>query len=157
MRTTTTTTMTTVAFTTTAAAAAVAFLPPQPARAQGCSWWDITCNGLGSSVNDSGWHIAGRDANGNVIYVRRRVDSNGNVIVEQARRTTFGYQILNTHTVRNGSVYNTSGRYNGRKYKAPKYKANKVIKYDNDVKGPKPHEVNYHAARGHGDQSGIGI
>lgn len=141
------------------AAALTAISAPIPARAQtGCSWWDITCNGLGSGVSNTGWRIEGRDSHGNVLYVRRRVDSNGNVIVEQARRTSLGtYQILNSRTIRNGSVYNASGRYNGRKYKAPKYKANKVIKYDNDSKGPKPHYVNYHAARGRGDQSVNGI
>ncbi|SRR6266550_2062866 len=140
------------------AAAAVAFSAPQPARAQGCSWWDLTCNGLASRVTDTGWHIAGRDAYGNVLYVRRIVDSNGNVIIEQARRNNLGlYQVINTRTLRNGSIYNTSGRYNGRKYKAPKYNAyNKVIHYDNDVKGPKPHEVNYHAAKAHVEQPRIG-
>ncbi len=138
------------------AAAALALSAPQSARAQtGCSWWDLSCNGLASRVTDYGWHIAGRDQFGNVVYVRRLVDSNGNVTIEQARRNSFGmYQTINTHTIRNGTVYNTSGGYNGRKYKAPK---NKVIHYDNDVKGPKPHEVNYHAAKAHGQQAAIPI
>jgi hypothetical protein len=143
------------------AAALTAISAPIQARAQtGCSWWDITCNGLGSGVSNTGWKVAGRDSYGNVIYVRRRVDSSGNVIVEQARRNSLGmYQIINTHTVRNGAVYNTSRTYNGHKYKAPKYKAPKstVIHYDNDVKGAKPHEVNYHAAKAHGEQVPVGV
>jgi hypothetical protein len=204
------------------AAAAVALAAPQSARAQGCSWWDLSCNGLASRVTDYGWHIAGRDANGNVVYMRRLVDSNGNVIIQQSRRSNYGfYQLFNTHTIRRGLVYNASGerckynenehgykeeckyakgsnfsairypssrfgavgtdkckyessekgykeqcsyakvhntvKYNAPKYKpakvrtvryhAPKYKAPKVIRYDHAVKGPKPHKVDYHAAK----------
>ena len=59
---------------------------------------------------DYGWHITGRDQYGNVVYMRRHVDSNGNVIFEQARRNNYGlYQMFNSHTIRNGLVYNASG------------------------------------------------
>jgi len=204
------------------AAALAAISAPIPARAQtGCSWWDLTCNGLASRVTDYGWHIAGRDANGNVVYMRRLVDSNGNVIIERARRDNYGaYQLFNTHTIRNGTVYNRNGelcrynqnehgykeeckyakgsnfsgirypssnfaaagtdkckyesnqrgykeqcsyakvnnvRYHAPKYKTPKvrtirYEPPKAIHYDNDVKGPKPHEVNFHAEKPHGER-----
>ena len=190
------------------AAAAVALSAPQSARAQtGCSWWDLSCNGLASRVTDYGWHIAGRDPNSNVVYLRRRVDSNGNVIIDQSRRNDYGlYQLFNTHTIRNGTVYNASGerckfnenehgykeeckyakgsnfsgiRYpssrfgvngtdckyqsdqkgykeeckyakvNTVKYHAPKYHAPKPVHFDNDVKGPKPHPVDFHATKAH--------
>ncbi len=167
------------------AAALTAISAPITARAQtGCSWWDLSCNGLAARVVDYGWHMTGRDQYGNVVYVRRLVDSNGNVIIEQARRNNYGqYQMLNTHTIRKGTVYNANGDlckyesnkagykeeckyarvnradYHARKYEAPKYKpvkyeapkyhAPKVIHYDNDVKGPKPHPVDYHAAKVH--------
>lgn len=209
------------------AAALTAISATIPARAQtGCSWWDLSCNGLASRVSDYGWHIAGRDANGNVVYVRRRVDSSGNLIFEEARRGNYGlYQLFNTHMIRNGLVYNASGerckydqnehgykeeckyakgsnfsgirypssrfaaagtkdcKYESNehgykeeckypeyhapkyepphykpvkyeapkpvKYEAPKYHPPKVIHYDNDVKGPKPHPVDYHAAKIH--------
>jgi hypothetical protein len=81
------------------AAAAVAISAPvSSATAQGCSWWDVACRGLTNTVRDGGWHIAGRDANGNVIYVRQRVDSYGNVIVDQSRRNNYGnYSVVNSH------------------------------------------------------------
>lgn len=84
---------------------------PTSASAQsGCSWWDLTCNGLASRVTDYGWHIAGRDEPGNVVYLRRRVDSNGNVIIEQSRRNDFGrYLVLNNYTIRRGNVYGANG------------------------------------------------
>jgi hypothetical protein len=93
------------------AAALTAISAPIPARAQtGCSWWDLTCNGLASRVTDYGWHIAGRDPNGNVVYMRRLVDSNGNVLIEQSRRNDYGrYLVTNTHAIRRGTVYNASG------------------------------------------------
>lgn len=210
------------------AAALTAISAPIPMRAQtGCSWWDLSCNGLASRVTDYGWHIAGHDPNGNVVYMRRRVDSNGNVLIEQSRRNNYGlYQLFNTHTIRNGTVYNASGerckfnenehgykeeckyakgsnfsgirypssrfgvagtdkckyessdkgykeqcsyakvnntvKYQASKYKAPKvrtikyeptkYHAPKAIHYDNDVKGPKAHDVDFHAAKTQGEK-----
>jgi hypothetical protein len=175
------------------AAALTAISAPITARAQtGCSWWDLTCNGLASRVTDYGWHIAGRDQYGNVLYVRRLVDSNGNVVYEQARRNDYGqYQMLNTHTLRHGMVYNANGdlckyesnrngykeeckyarpiradyhapkykpvkyepiKYKPIKYKPIKYDAPKVIHYDRDVKGPKPHKIDFHAEKPHGEK-----
>jgi len=160
-----------------AAAIAAISAPVSSATAQtGCSWWDITCRGMTNTVADGAWHIAGRDAQGNVIYVRRRLDSNGNVIVEQSRRNNYGnYLVTNNHRTlkrtyvgANGSTckYNENDKgykeeckyakvnkaskvkYHPVKYETPKYKAPKEIKYDNDVKGPKPHKVDYHAVKG---------
>ena len=166
----------------TAAAVAIS-APVSSVQAQGCSWWDVACRGLTNTVRDGGWHIAGRDANGNVIYVRQRVDSNGNVIVEQSRRNNYGnYFVVNSHrnlkrtyvgangatckynendkgykeeckyakvnnTYKASKVHQTP-KYKPVKYVTPKYKAPKVIKYDNDVKGAKPHKVDYHAVKG---------
>lgn len=121
-----------------AAAIAAISAPVSSAAAQtGCSWWDVACRGMTNTVQDGSWHIAGRDANGNVIYVRRRLDSNGNVIVEQSRRNNYGnYFVVNSH------------KASKVKYHPVKYTAPKVIHYDNDVKGAKPHKVDYHAAKG---------
>lgn len=81
-----------------AAAIAAISAPVSSAHAQGCSWWDVACRGLTNTVRDGGWHIAGRDALGNVIYVRQRIDSNGNVYVEQSRRNNYGnYFVVNSH------------------------------------------------------------
>jgi hypothetical protein len=94
------------------AVAAVAVVSaPKAAHAQtGCAWWDLTCNGLANTVSDYGWHAAGRDANGNPIYVRRLVDSNENVVFEQAHRNAVGrYLVGNTHTLRKGTVYGSDG------------------------------------------------
>ena len=144
--------------------------PVSSATAQtGCSWWDVACRGMTNTVSDGGWHIAGRDANGDVIYVRRRVDSNGNVIIEQARRNDLGnYVITNNHRSLKQSYIGANGaicKYNENakgykeeckyakttrvKYHTVKYKAPKAIHYDNDVKGPKPHKVDFHAAKVH--------
>lgn len=84
---------------------------PTTAHAQtSCAWWDLTCNGLATTVSDYGWHIAGRDATGKTLYVRRQVDSNGNVLFEQARRNDYGrYLVANTHTIRKGTVYGSDG------------------------------------------------
>ena len=172
------------------AAAALALSTPQSAHAQiGCSWWDLSCNGLASRIVDYGWHTTGRDQYGNVVYMRRLVDSNGNVIFEQAHRNDLGrYLVTNTHTIRKGTVYGPNGeickyssndkgykedckyakvnygakpktvKYEAPKYKAPKYKPvkyepPKAIHYDNDVKGPKPHAVDYHAAKPHDEKT----
>ena len=203
------------------AAAAMAVAAPVSARAQSCAWWNLACNGLAPVVVDNGWHIAGRDANGNVLYMRRRVDSNGNLVFEQARRSYFGnYFVTNNHILTRDNVYNANGErctysQNNRGYKeeckyakgtyvsgirtpssrfgangsdckysssdkgykeeckydkayttayktakvkpvkyvTPKAKVYnvkpKVIKYDHDVKGAKPHKVDYHAAKVH--------
>lgn len=92
------------------AAAALAITAPVSARAQSCAWWNLACNGLAPVVVDNGWHIAGRDANGNVLYMRRRVDSNGNLVFEQARRTYFGnYFVTNNHLLTRDNVYTANG------------------------------------------------
>lgn len=92
------------------AAAITAVTAPVSARAQSCAWWNLVCNGLATRVIDNGWHIAGRDANGNVLYVRRRVDSNGNVVFEQSRRTNYGnYFITNNHILTRGNIYDANG------------------------------------------------
>lgn len=88
------------------AVAGVAVLSaPKAAHAQGaCAWWDLTCNGLANTVADSSWHPAGRDANGNAVYVRRLVDSKGNVVFEQAHRNGAGlYLVGDTHAIRRGT------------------------------------------------------
>ncbi len=127
-------------------AAAMALIStPLSARTQvtGCSWWDLTCNGL-STISDSGWHIAGRDRNGNVIYLRRHVDANGNVIVEQARRDGTGrYIIVDRHLTQRGTnrvVY----RPNGTKCK---YKTNPTG-YKTQCKYPKTNH-GYTVSRAH--------
>lgn len=100
-----------IAFAVATVAAVAAVTAPSAAHAQsGCAWWDLTCNGLANTVSDYGWHEAGRDANGNVLYVRRRVDSNGNVLFDQSRRNNVGqYVVGNTHTIRKGTVYGSNG------------------------------------------------
>lgn len=131
------------------------------ARAQtGCAWWDLTCNGLASMVNDYGWHIAGREPAGNVVYLRRRVDSNGNVIFEQARRNDFGrYLVLNNYTLRKGTVYGANGEIckyssNAKGYKEEcKYAKPYVVKpskvYTARYEAPKPKPVKYGAPKVH--------
>lgn len=92
------------------AAAALALAAPVSAKAQTCAWWNLACNGLAPVVIDNGWHIAGRDATGNVLYMRRRVDSNGNLVFEQARRTNFGnYFVTNNHILTRGNIYTADG------------------------------------------------
>ena len=49
---------------------------------------------------DGRWHLAGRDRNGNNVYVRRRYDNNGNVIQEAARRNSLGrYSVFDRQVV----------------------------------------------------------
>jgi hypothetical protein len=133
-----------------AVAAAALMSAPKASHAQtGCAWWDLTCNGLSSTVSDYGWHAAGRDANGNVVYVRRMVDSNGNVVFEQAHRNVSGrYLVANTHTLRKGTVYGSDGalcRYNSndKDYKEDcKYAKGTV------VKGVRPTNTRTHSSTG---------
>jgi len=127
------------------AAAAVAISAPvASAHAQGCSWWDVACRGMVNTVRDGGWHIAGRDANGNVIYVRQRVDSNGNVYVEQARRNNYGsYLVVNSHR-------NIKRTYVGANGATCKYNENDKG-YKEECKYAKTnssyHKVEYHPAK----------
>jgi hypothetical protein len=132
-------------------------LAPFSARAQsGCNWWDLTCNGLAPRVSDYGWHIAGRDQAGSVVYLRRRVDSNGNVIIEQARRNDYGrYLVVNNHTIRKGTVYGPNGEIckydqNDKGYKEEcKYaKVNNVYK-PSKYEPPKVHTVKYEPPKVH--------
>ena len=144
------------------AAAMAAISVPTSARAQtGCNWWDLTCNGLASVVSDYAWHIAGRDQPGNVVYLRRRVDSNGNVIIEQARRNYFGsYLVVNNYTIRKGTVYGPNGELckyseNNKGYKEEcKYaKVNKISRaspvYTTKYKPAKVKPVTYAAPKVH--------
>lgn len=139
-----------------AATALTAISVPTAARAQtGCSWWDLTCNGLANRVTDYGWHMTGRDAAGNVVYLRRLVDSNGNVVYEQARRNDFGrYVVVNNHVIRKGTVYGPNGeicKYNqnakGYKEECKYAKANKV--YTTRYEAPKTKTVKYEPAKIH--------
>ncbi|MFS8086934.1 MAG: hypothetical protein ACMG6H_14975 [Acidobacteriota bacterium] len=92
------------------AAVLAAISAPVSAHAQSCSWWNLSCNGLVTRVVDNSWHIAGRDQAGNVVYVRRLVDSNGNVVFEQSHRNDLGrYLITGSHVIRRGNVYNAQG------------------------------------------------
>lgn len=50
---------------------------------------------------DGRWRTAGRDRNGNILYVRTRYDRNGNLIQERARRDTLGrYRVIDSRVVR---------------------------------------------------------
>ena len=69
---------------------------------------------------DGQWHLAGRDRNGNNVYVRRRYDNNGNVIQEAAHRNVLGrYSVFNRQVIstarnnrnnRNNRVYGRNDR-----------------------------------------------
>ena len=63
---------------------------------------------------DGQWHLAGRDRNGNNVYVRRRYDNNGNIIQEAARRNVLGrYSVFDRQvisTARNGRNTRVYGR-----------------------------------------------
>jgi hypothetical protein len=64
-----------------------------------------TVNGRNGTVygsrDDGQWQQKGRDSRGNLIYVRRRYDRNGNVIEDRARRDTRGqFHILDSRVVR---------------------------------------------------------
>ena len=65
---------------------------------------------------DGQWHLAGRDRNGNNVYVRRRYDNNGNVIQEAAHRnilgrySVFNRQVISTASNRNNRVYGRNDR-----------------------------------------------
>lgn len=144
-----------------AATALTAISAPTAARAQtGCSWWDLTCNGLANRITDYGWHMTGRDAAGNVVYVRRLVDSNGNVVYERARRNDFGrYVVVNNHVIRKGTVYGPNGEIckynqNAKGYKEDcKYAKANVLKpsngYNTRYEAPKPKPVKYEPAKVH--------
>jgi hypothetical protein len=116
-------------------AAAAAFAAPLAAqsRSQG-PWWDPANTGTRSGTVDSRngqiynggriydtrntdgqWRRAGRDSNGNYIYVRNRYDNNGNLIQEQARRDRLGrYQVINRRVVQYANNRNNRGVYRDR-------------------------------------------
>jgi hypothetical protein len=146
------------------AAALAAISVPTPARAQsGCTWWDLTCNGFASAITDYGWHMTGRNPAGDVVYFRRLVDSNGNVVFDQARRDNYGrYIVVNNHTLRKGTVYGPNGEIckyssNNKGYKedckyakslkvrAIKYEPAKVKPVHYEV--PKSHTIKYKAPK----------
>ena len=63
---------------------------------------------------DGQWHLAGRDRNGNNVYVRRRYDNNGNVIQEAAHRNILGrYSVFDRQVVSHAS--NRNNRVYGRR------------------------------------------
>jgi hypothetical protein len=87
-------------------------------RNTGCAWYDPNCvNSRGGNVGS--WQVAGRDSNGRTIYVRRRVDSNGNVIIERARRNVLGQMTIIDRQVQSRGSRNNGGKYdrvlNGRR------------------------------------------
>ena len=114
-------------------AAAAAFAAPLAAqtRSQG-PWWDPANTGTRSGTVDSRngqvyndgriydtrntdgqWRRAGRDSNGNYIYVRNRYDNNGNLIQEQARRDRLGrYQVINRRVVQYANNRNSRNNRN---------------------------------------------
>jgi hypothetical protein len=115
-------------------AAAAAFAAPLAAqtRSQG-PWWDPANTGTRSGtvdsrngqVNNDGriydtrstdgqWRRAGRDGNGNYIYVRNRYDNNGNLIQERARRDRLGrYQVMDRRVVQYANNRNSRNRNGG--------------------------------------------
>jgi len=138
------------------AAAVAAISAPASARAQtGCSWWDLTCNGYAPAITGYGWHMTGRDAAGNVVYFRRLVDSNGNVVFEQARRDNYGrYVVVNNHTLRKGTVYGPNGEIC--KYSSNEHGYKEDCKYAHPLNArvvryepPKPKPVHYEAPKVH--------
>ncbi|HEY8165938.1 MAG TPA: hypothetical protein VIF83_10345 [Gemmatimonadaceae bacterium] len=84
----------------------------------GCAWYDPNCVGNRSDRVGS-WQVAGRDSYGRTIYVRRRVDSNGNVIIERARRNSLGQMVVIDRQVQSRGSRNGGGKYdrvlNGRR------------------------------------------
>jgi hypothetical protein len=152
------------------AAIAVTAMPTSAAAQTGCSWWDLTCNGLAQTVIDYGWHMTGRDQTGNVVYLRRVVDANGNVVFEQARRNDIGrYVVVNNHVIRKGTVYGPNGeicKYSSnakgykeeckyakpyKPYNVPKVKPVKPVHYE----APKAHPGKYEPPKVHtGDVKG---
>ena len=132
------------------AALLAAISAPTPASAQSCSWWNLACNGLATRVIDNGWHIAGRDAAGNVLYVRRRVDSNGNVVFEQSRRNDYGqYFVTTNHMLTRGNIYDANGERC--KYSESNKGYKEECKYDKvrttTYKAPKVKPVRYEPNR----------
>ncbi|MDQ3242108.1 MAG: hypothetical protein M3Q09_00030 [Gemmatimonadota bacterium] len=112
-------------------AAAAALASPLAAQNNDGPWWDPGRNGSTSgrvddrngtiydnrgvyrdgnrNRADGQWHTDSRDRNGNMIYVRRRVNSNGDLVIERARRDRNGrFTIINRrvvdHNVRNDRV-----------------------------------------------------
>jgi hypothetical protein len=87
-------------------------------RNTGCAWYDPNCVNSRSG-NVGSWQVAGRDSNGRTIYVRRRVDSNGNVIIERARRNVLGQYTVIDRQVQSSGSRNSGGKYdrvlNGRR------------------------------------------
>ncbi|MEO8577107.1 MAG: hypothetical protein ABI556_10420 [Gemmatimonadales bacterium] len=79
------------------------------------SVYDNGTHGRNTRV-DGQWHLAGRDRNGNNVYVRTRYDSNGNVVQEAAHRNILGrYSVFDRQVVqnannRNNRVYGRNGR-----------------------------------------------
>jgi len=57
---------------------------------------DVNCDDVGNRV-DGGWYQVGRGRDNNSIYERRTRDSNGNLVIQRARRNSDGtFRILST-------------------------------------------------------------
>lgn len=109
--------------------AATAFAVPAAAQSRNDGpWWDPANTGNRGTVDtrdgrisndgriydsrntDGRWRRAGRDRNGNDIYVRNRYDSNGNLVQELARRDSLGrYRVYDRRVVQQANRRN--GRY----------------------------------------------
>jgi hypothetical protein len=110
--------------------AATAFAAPLTAQSRNGPWWDpgntagrttsgrtdtrngsIYNDGRVDSRADGKWRAQTRDRNGDVIYVRTRYDSNGNLVREWATRNFLHqYRVIDRRVLR--SANNRNGRYN---------------------------------------------
>ena len=132
-----------------AAAITAISAPVSKASAQGCSWWDVACRGLINVVRDGGWHIAGRDAYGNVLYVRERVDSNGNIYYEQSRRNNYGnYLVVQRHNTLKRTYVGSNGAICKYNENDKGYKEEcKYAKVNNTYKATKVHTPKYRTTK----------
>ncbi|HVF39905.1 MAG TPA: hypothetical protein VM939_08390 [Gemmatimonadaceae bacterium] len=65
--------------------------------------------------NDGQWHRESRDRYGHVTYVRRRVTSSGDIVIERARRDQYGRMQIISRRVVDRNARNT--RYDDRVYR----------------------------------------
>jgi len=114
--------------------AATSFAAPLAAQSRNDGpWWDPTNSGSRSGRVDSRdgrgtvydnrradgqWRRESRDRNGNIFYVRTRYERDGDLVMERARRDTFGrYRIIDRRVIqsarnRNGRIYRDNDRNN---------------------------------------------